>query len=126
MTQLVVQPQMVGFCHFHLRVADHTGLRTLGCICKEPAFSANDKGTDGVFNLGVTDLNLPILNKRTQVRLLIVRIGHCVLQFACRTWECIQLFSNVSITGPSFFLRYLRRFSVGRFSNTRSSSNSLL
>ena len=93
MKQIVVQSQMVGFCCFHLRAADPTGLRILGRICKEPFLSANDKGTDGVFNLGVTDFNLPMLDKRTQARLLVVRIGQRILQPACRTGKRIQPFS---------------------------------
>ena len=89
MKQIVIQPQAVGFCRFHQRVDDCTRFRALGRIGKKPSLPANDKGTDGVFYLVVADFNLTMLKKRTQVRLLVLRIGNSVLQFACRTGNCI-------------------------------------
>ena len=68
MEQIVIQPQAVGFCRFHQRIDDCTRLRTLGCIGKEPSLPANDKGTNGVFNLVVADFNLTMLKKRAEVR----------------------------------------------------------
>lgn len=68
MKQIVIRPQAVGFCRFHQRIDDCTRLRTLGCIGKEPSLPANDKRTDGVFNLVVADFNLTMLKKRTEVR----------------------------------------------------------
>ena len=92
MKQIVIQPQAVGLCCFHKRIDDCTRLRTLGRIGKEPSLPANDKGTDGVFNLVVADFNLAMLKKRTEVRLLVLGIGNRVLQLACRTGNCIQPF----------------------------------
>ena len=90
MKQVVIQPQVVGLFRFHERVDDRTRLRTLGRIGKKPSFPANDKGTDGVFNLVVADFNLAMLKKRTEARLLVLSIGNSVLQLACRTGNRIQ------------------------------------
>ena len=90
MKQIVVQPQVIGFCRFHQRVDDCTRFRALGRIGKEPSLPANDKRADGVFYLVVADFNLPMLKKRTQVRLLVLRISNSVLQLACRTSNRIQ------------------------------------
>ena len=80
MKQIVIQPQVIGFCRFHERIDDCTRLRALGRIGKEPSLPANDKRADGVFNLVVADFNLAMLKKRAEVRLLILRIGYSVLQ----------------------------------------------
>ena len=79
MKQIVVQPLAVGFCRFHQRINNCTRLRTLGCIGKEPSLPTNDKRADGVFYLVVADFNLTMLKKRTEVRLLILRIGNSIL-----------------------------------------------
>ena len=90
MKQIVVQPQVIGFCRFHQRVDDCTRFRALGRIGKEPSLPANDKRADGVFYLVVADFNLPMLKKSTQVRLLVLRIGNSVLQLACGTGNRIK------------------------------------
>ena len=79
MKQVVIQPQAVGFCRFHQRIADCTRLRTLGCIGKEPFLPANDKRADDVFYLVVADFNLTMLKKRAEVSLLILSISSVVI-----------------------------------------------
>lgn len=88
MKQIVIQPQAVGFCRFHQRIDDCTRLRPLGRIGKELSLPANDKRTDGVFNLVVADFNFTMLKKRAEVRFLILNICSSVLQLACRTENC--------------------------------------
>ena len=39
MKQIVIQPQVVGFCRFHERIDDCTRLRALGRIGKEPSLA---------------------------------------------------------------------------------------
>ena len=120
------QPQIGGSCRFHQQIDDCTRLRALWRIGKKPSLSANDKRTDGVFNLIVADFNFAMLKECAEVCLLVLRTGNSVLQLACWTGNPIQPCPVRFHNPPDCSLRCRSRSSAVISSNWRSSSNSRL
>ena len=59
-------------------------------ITEQPVLSADNNGTDRVLHLVVADFNLPMVEERTKILLLVEGVDYRLLQLACRLEDRLQ------------------------------------
>lgn len=109
--QVTLDIEIISLGSINQAVSNCVGLSTFRRIAKEPVFSADHQGADGIFNLVVAQFDFAVIQEGTKIRLLVDSIGHSLLQFAGGLEQRVQpgivFFHNRLGTGLPLLLSFL-------------------
>ena len=104
MIQISLRVQPVRLGGFQQCEDNHAGVGSGLGITEQPVLSAYNIGPNRVLNLVVADFNLPMVEERAKVLLLVEGVDYRLLQLACRFEDRLQprvVFVNDIILAPA-------------------------